>query len=292
MEQAALQLAVEAEPRLLLATEPPAASQQQPLTLAMAQEAKYALFFLCGLARLSGQVRRGGGGAGRLANALGKWLWRPTALPAAHAMSGLTLLVPARPSVPHLSRFPITHKCMSLRNPCPTLQWRLMLPGSLPAFRRATAAFLDFAASPRNEPISCAPVSASERAAARAGGTGGEGSKAGGGGALVAAGGSSKASSSAALTLGKGWFDAVAAGAGGSSTTAAAGGYVWQLAERLYSSAQYALAFQLALAPEVGEEELADLGPEWVRPATLLALQASSCLVTFAGKLAGMGCCA
>ena len=60
MEQAALQLAVEAEPRLLLATEPPAASQQQPLTLAMAQEAKYALFFLCGLARLSGQVRSGG----------------------------------------------------------------------------------------------------------------------------------------------------------------------------------------------------------------------------------------
>ena len=61
VEQAALQLAVEAEPRLLLATEPPAASQQQPLTLAMAQEAKYALFFLCGLARLSGQVCRQAG---------------------------------------------------------------------------------------------------------------------------------------------------------------------------------------------------------------------------------------
>lgn len=142
-----------------------------------------------------------------------------------------------------------------------------MLPDSLPAFRRATAAFLDFAASPRNEPISCAPVSASERAAARGSG-GGEGSKAGG--ALAAAG-----SSSATLALGKGWFEAVAAGAGGSSCTAPAGGYLWQLAERLYSSAQYALAFQLALAPEVGEEELADLGPEWVRPATLLALQAS-----------------
>ncbi|PRW56624.1 Nucleoporin NUP188 like isoform B [Chlorella sorokiniana] len=194
VEQAALQLAVEAEPRLLLATDPPAASQQQPLTLAMAQEAKYALFFLCGLARLSGQ-------------------------------------------------------------------WRLMLPDSLPAFRRATASFLDFAASPGNEPISCAPVSASERAAARSASAASEGSKAGG--ALVAIGGSSRAGSSATLALGKGWFEAVAAGAGGSSSTAPAGGYLWQLAERLYSSAQYALAFQLALAPEVGEEELADLGPEW-----------------------------
>lgn len=58
VEGAALQLVVEAEPRLLLAAEPPAASPQQPLTLAMAQESKYALFFLCGLARLSGQVRR------------------------------------------------------------------------------------------------------------------------------------------------------------------------------------------------------------------------------------------
>lgn len=59
MEDAALQLAVAAEPRLLLAAEPPAASPQQPLTLAMAQETKYALFLLCGLARLSGQVRAG-----------------------------------------------------------------------------------------------------------------------------------------------------------------------------------------------------------------------------------------
>lgn len=57
VEGAALQLAVEAEPRLLLAVEPPAGSAQQPLTLAMAQETKYSLFLLCGLARLSGQVR-------------------------------------------------------------------------------------------------------------------------------------------------------------------------------------------------------------------------------------------
>lgn len=136
-----------------------------------------------------------------------------------------------------------------------------MLPHSLPAFRRATAAFLDFVASPGAQPLSCAPVSTSERAAARTDG---------------AADGANGSSSAAVFTLGKGWFGAVAAGAsvGGDSPSAGrAGGYAWQLAERLYSGAQYALAFQLALAPEVGEEELAELGPEWVRPATLLALQ-------------------
>jgi hypothetical protein len=57
------------------------------------------------------------------------------------------------------------------------------------------------------------------------------------------------------------------------------------LAERLYSSAQYALAFQLALAPEVGEEELAELGPEWVSPATLLALQVRAWLGAREGSL-------
>jgi hypothetical protein len=68
VEEAALRLAVEAEPRLLLAAEPPEASPQQPLTLAMAQEAKYCLFLLCGLARLAGQVRRS-----RLLHCLGSW---------------------------------------------------------------------------------------------------------------------------------------------------------------------------------------------------------------------------
>ncbi|KAL4443613.1 hypothetical protein ABPG75_011350 [Micractinium tetrahymenae] len=206
VEEAALQLAIEAEPRLLLAAEPPAASAQQPLTLAMAQETKYSLFLLCGLARLSGQ-------------------------------------------------------------------WRMMLPHSLPAFRRATAAFLDFAASPGAEPLSCAPVSAAERAAARA--------DAAADGAEGASGRTNGRPSAAAFVVGKGWFGAVAAGAaagasGRSPAAARAGGYAWQLAERLYSGAQYALAFQLALAPEVGEEELAELGPEWVRPATLLALQESA----------------
>ena len=57
MEEGALRLAVEAEPRLLLAVEPPAATRQQPLTLAMLQEAKYSLFFLCALTRLAGQWR-------------------------------------------------------------------------------------------------------------------------------------------------------------------------------------------------------------------------------------------
>lgn len=135
----------------------------------------------------------------------------------------------------------------------------MLLPDSLPAFRRATAAFLDFAASPHAQPISCAPVSAAERAAAR-----------------PAPKPRSGAGASSAPTLGfaKAWFGAAAAGAGGANATVApAGGYAWQLAERLYSSAQYALAFQLAVAPEVSEEELASLGPEWVRPPTLLALQ-------------------
>ncbi|KAI3428139.1 hypothetical protein D9Q98_006522 [Chlorella vulgaris] len=199
VEQAALQLAVEAEPRLLLASEPPAASSQQPLSLAMAQESKVTLFFLCGLSRLNGE-------------------------------------------------------------------WRILLPDSLPAFRRATAAFLHFAASPGDGPFRCAPVSAAERAAARA-----DTSLAG------EAGRSHSSSSSDSFSLGRGWFGAVAAAsdgaAGSGAAAAAAGGYAWQLAERLYSSAQYALAFQLALAPEVGEEELAELGPEWVSPATLLALQ-------------------
>lgn len=57
LERGALQLAAEAEPRLLLAVQPPAAGRGQPLTLAMAQEAKYSLFLLCGLARLAGLWR-------------------------------------------------------------------------------------------------------------------------------------------------------------------------------------------------------------------------------------------
>lgn len=147
------------------------------------------------------------------------------------------------------------------------LQWRVLLPDSLPAFRRATAAFLDFVASPGAEPISCAPVSPLERAAARAAEASG----------IKAGGGSSTPATLAVFDLAKGWFEAAASGAGGSGSAAApAGGYAWQLADRLYSSAQYALAFQLALAPEVGEEEVSELGPEWVRPATLLALQASA----------------
>lgn len=184
---------------------------------------------------------------------------------------------PATPCTRPHARQPCCSLHPPARPPCHSLQWRIMLPDSLPAFRRATASFLDFAASPGAEPFSCAPVSAAERAAARAdaaaeGGSGGGDSSGPSGGAP-------------ALHLNKGWFGAVAAGAGasvaasggGSSSQAGggarAGGYAWQLAERLYSAAQYALAFQLALAPEVGEEELAELGPEWVRPPTLLALQ-------------------
>ena len=146
----------------------------------------------------------------------------------------------------------------------PTLQWRMMLPDALPAFRRATAALLDFAAAPGATALTCAPVSAAERAAAKLDGPSGGSA------------GASASASGGALQLRKGWFGAAAAGTGRGAGGARAGGYAWQLAERLYSSAQYALSFQLALAPEVGEEELAELGPEWVRPATLLALQVGS----------------
>jgi nuclear pore complex protein Nup188 len=142
--------------------------------------------------------------------------------------------------------------------PRPLAQWRLLLPDSLPAFRRATAALLDFTASPGGQRVSCPPVASAERAAARM---------------------DAREADVGALRLNKGWFGVAAAGSrsreagGGGARGAVAGRFSWQLAERQYSCAQYALAFQLAVAPEVGEEEVAGLGPEWVRPDTLLALQ-------------------
>ena len=99
------------------------------------------------------------------------------------------------------------------------------------------------------EAISCPPVSAAERAAAQP-------------------------PPADAASLSEGWFGVCAAGSdAGGRSTAAEGGYAWQVAERLYTCQQYALAFQLALAPEVGEEELASLGPEWVQPETLMRIQ-------------------
>lgn len=84
-----------------------------------------------------------------------------------------------------------------------------------------------------------------------------------------------------------GWFAACAPGA---AAGAAPGAHAWQLAEQLYACQRYALAFQLALAPEVGEDELGSLGPEWPKPATLLALQSDALEVAEqagSGRLAG-----
>ena len=54
----ALQLVIRSDARIQLAVSPPAATDQQPVTLAMAQEARYALFLLCGVARqMGGQWR-------------------------------------------------------------------------------------------------------------------------------------------------------------------------------------------------------------------------------------------
>ena len=76
---------MEAEPRLLLAVEPPAATPQQPVTLAMLQETKYSLFLLCGLARLAGQWR----------------LLLPDALPAFRQATAALLAVLAAPAAIH-----------------------------------------------------------------------------------------------------------------------------------------------------------------------------------------------
>jgi hypothetical protein len=91
--------------------------------------------------------------------------------------------------------------------------------------------------------------------------------------------------------LSGGWFGVEACcTTGGSSTTGATNnvgsisqlqslegvgllnGFTWELAEQLYSCAQYALAFQLAVAPEVSEAEAEQLGPEWPDATTLTTL--------------------
>jgi hypothetical protein len=190
---AALQAAVAAEPRLLLAVEPGEGTGAQPVTLGMAQEAQYALCLLCGLAR----------GAGA---------------------------------------------------------WRAALPHSLPAFRRASAELLAFLAELQG--VHCAPVSPAERAAARVAGA------------------------PEAAALGEGWFGACAAGECAAVAGASpAGSFSWQLAERLYSCMHYALAFQLATAPEVSEAEAPELGPEWAAPGALRALRAQ-CLEVAAAACA------
>jgi hypothetical protein len=87
--------------------------------------------------------------------------------------------------------------------------------------------------------------------------------------------------------LGSGWFGieacctiATSSGGGGSSHAqlqslegvGLLNGFTWELAEQFYSCAQYALAFQLAVAPDVSEAEAENLGPEWPDATTLTTL--------------------
>lgn len=75
VEGAALQVVLSMDARLQLALAPPEATARQPVTLAMAQEAKYALFLLCSVSKFAGQWR----------------LAMPTALPALRRASASLL---------------------------------------------------------------------------------------------------------------------------------------------------------------------------------------------------------
>lgn len=190
----ALQLAVGMDPRLQLAIDPPEGSAQQPVTLAMSQEARYALFLAWGVSNIAGQ-------------------------------------------------------------------WRVALPHALPALRRASASLLQFLAEPVDGVV-CVPVSAAEKSAAK----------------LPAP----------VSVLTGGWFGVpitaddgqiggttprnAATNSTSVSTSSSPCKFTWELAEQLYSCVQYALAFQLAVAPEVSEAEAEALGPEWPSSGTLRVL--------------------
>lgn len=186
---AALDMAISMDERLQLAIEPPEGTQKQPLTLSMAQEAKYSLFLLRGVARTDGR-------------------------------------------------------------------WRLALPRALPAARRASASLLRFAAERLMEgDVVCEPVSETEIASA-------------------------KVDSPCPSPCGD-WFqralEACSAAETGCRSVGNGGqakitSFGWNLAERLCSCVQYALAFQLETAPEVSEAEVATLGPEWVDPGVVRSL--------------------
>lgn len=208
VEDAMLQLLVLSEQRLLLAIRPPAADWYEPLTLAMAQEAKYALFFLWTMTRLGGT-------------------------------------------------------------------WRMMLPDSLPACRRDSAALLSFLSMGQFDGLSLSGGSASvglHQQLQMQGGEGGLGSIVCGPVSAHERAMSSKVDVRTAFALNTGWFGVLA-----SSTSSSAGSYSWLLAERLYSCMQYALAFHLAICPEVNELENVAVSPEWVKPEALAAIQ-SQCL--------------
>ena len=211
-----LQLLVGMDPRIQLALEPPEGNARQPVTLAMAQESRYALFLLYGVVKTA----RG--------------------------------------------------------------QYRMALPHALPALRRASASLLRFLATMEaengsgggnsDENVVCVAVTDHEKSLMKA--------------------------PAPSTALSGGWFGAEACcttnahgsstmtyptGGRSSSSSSTAylqnlegvgrlNGFTWELAEQLYSCAQYALAFHIAVAPEVSEAEAENLGPEWPDATTLTTL--------------------
>jgi hypothetical protein len=90
----------------------------------------------------------------------------------------------------------------------------------------------------------------------------------------------------AGLPVGESWFDVTAEGAltsrAGSHDGLKHNDYTATLAETLYSCVAQALAFLCAVAPEVGEEEVAaGLGPEWPSPSVLADLQQQCIALSF-----------
>jgi hypothetical protein len=198
----ALQLLVVMDPRIQLAIEPPEGNTRQPVTLAMAQESRYALFLLYGVVNVAGG------------------------------------------------------------------QYRLALPHALPALRRASASLLRFLAgmepgggASSSSDLVCVAVTEDEKNMIK--------------------------TAAPSTALSSGWFGVEACcttTTGGNINTTTTtqlqslegvgllNGFTWELAEQLYSCAQYALAFQLAVAPEVSEAEAENLGPEWPDASTLSTL--------------------
>jgi hypothetical protein len=144
-------------------------------------------------------------------------------------------------------------------------QYRVALPHALPALRRASASLLRFLASMEvagdsDETVVCVAVTESEKALVQ--------------------------TPAPSTALSGGWFGVEACctttvtnnnGHSAAQLQSLEGigllnGFTFELAEQLYSSIQYALAFQVAVAPEVSEAEAEHLGPEWPDATTLTTL--------------------
>ncbi|BDA41474.1 probable Nucleoporin NUP188 homolog at N-terminal half [Coccomyxa sp. Obi] len=141
-------------------------------------------------------------------------------------------------------------------------QWQMALPASLSAARETAASFLAFAGLPTATDtcsVHCPPVSPAEKA---------------------------QAGESAGLPVGEAWFEVCAEGSRAASGSARDGlkhsDYSASLAEALYGCVAQTLSFLCAVAPEVGEEEVAaGLGPEWPEPRLLGGLQQQCLAMSF-----------